>query len=111
MYSIKDVDLRTSGKSYKILKSKKIKVKKFVKKISKSIYKKYFYSKKNQKPYLYGKLAISKDFYLKDKKNFYITNNHSLKTTHILRSKVNCILTTSKTINDDNPKLIVELMV
>ena len=28
-----------------------------------------------------------------------------MQTTHILRSKVNCILTSSKTINADNPKL------
>ena len=54
---------------------------------------------------MYGKIAISKDYYLKDKKNFYITNKYSLQTTHILRSKVNCILTSSKTINSDNPKL------
>ncbi len=106
VYSINDIDLRTSGKSYKILKSKKIKVKKNVlKNISKLIYKRYFYSKKIKKPYVYGKLAISKDFYLKDSKNFYITNSHSIKATHIIRSKVNCILTSSNTINDDNPKL------
>ena len=49
-------------------------------------------------------LQFQKIFFLKDKKNFYITNRFSLKTTHILRSRVNCILTTSKTINDDNPK-------
>ena len=106
VYSINDPDLRTSGKSFKILKSKKVKVtKNLLKNSSKLIYKNYFYSKKSNKPYIYGKLAISKDFYSKDKKNFYITNNHSLMTTHILRSKVNCILTSSKTINEDNPKL------
>ncbi len=72
---------------------------------SKIIYKNYFFSKKNFKPYVFGKLAISKDYYLKDKSKFYITNNESLKTAHILRSRVNCILTSSNTINDDNPKL------
>ena len=106
VYSIDDVDFRTSGKSLKILRSKKISVKKnLFKNISKTIYKKYFYSKNKKIPYIYGKLAISKDFYIKDKNNFYITNKHSLATSHILRSKVNCILTTYKTINDDNPKL------
>ena len=106
VYSINDLDPRTSGKSLNILKSSKIKVKKnLLKKNSKLIYKSYFYSKKNHKPYLFGKLAVSKDYYLKDKKNFYITNRFSLKTAHILRSRVNCILTTSKTINQDNPKL------
>ncbi len=106
IYSINDIDKRTSGKSYRILKSKNIKVRRnFSKNEAKLIYKNYFYSKKNNKPYIYGKLAISKDFFLKDKNHFYITNNRSLKTAHILRSRVNCILTTSKTINDDNPKL------
>ena len=106
VYSIDDVDLRTSKKSYKILKSKNIEVKRnLLNSSSRLIYKNYFYSKKNNKPYIYGKLAISKDSYLKDKKNLYITNEKSLKTAHILRSRVNCILTTSKTVNDDNPKL------
>ena len=106
VYSINDRDPRSSGKSYSILMSKKIKVKKnLLNHISKLIYKNYFYSRLKNKPYIYGKLAISKDFYLKDKSNFYITNDYSLKKTHILRSRANCILTTSKTINDDNPKL------
>ncbi len=106
VYSINDIDHRTSGKAYNVLKSKNIKVKKnLLKNYSNKIYKSYFYSKKKQIPYVYGKLAISKDLYIKEKKNFYITNEHSRKTTHILRSKVNCILTTYKTINADNPKL------
>ena len=106
VYSSIDPDVRTFGKSYKILKSKNIKVKKNIsKETSKIIYKKYFYSKIKNLPYVYGKLAVSKDFYIKDKEQLYITNDQSLKTTHILRSKVNCILTTYKTINQDNPKL------
>ena len=106
VYSINDIDHRTSGKAFKILKSKNIKViKNLLKNYSNKIYKNYFYSKRKQLPYVYGKLAISKDFYIKDKKNFYITNEHSRKATHVLRSKVNCILTTYKTINADNPKL------
>ena len=73
IYSINDLDPRTSGKSYFILKSKKIYVKKNVlKSVGKTIYKNHFYSKKNAKPYVYGKLAVSKDFYTNDKKNFYI---------------------------------------
>ena len=106
VYSAEDVDERTSGKAYKILKSSKIEVKKnILNNISKDIYKNYFYSKINQIPVVYGKLAISKDFYTKNLNKKYITNELSLRTTHILRSKVNCILSTSKTINDDNPKL------
>jgi len=106
VYSINDIDNRTSGKAFKILKSKNIKVQKnLLKKYSNKIYKNYFYSKKKQIPYVYGKLAISKDSFTKDKKKNYITNEHSRKATHIIRSKVNCILATCKTINADNPKL------
>ncbi len=106
IYSLNDIDPRTSGKAYKFLKSKKIYVKKnILSENAKLIYKKYFYSKTKSLPYLIGKLAISKDFFIKDKKEFYITNKQSLKTTHILRSKVNCILTSSNTVNSDNPKL------
>ena len=84
VYSINDPDLRTSGKSFKILNSKKIKVKKnLLKNSSKLIYKNYFYTKMKNKPYIYGKIAISKDYYLKDKKKFYITNKKSLETAHI----------------------------
>ena len=45
-----------------------------------------------------------KNFLIKNS-NFYITNKKSLETAHILRSKVNCILTSSTTINEDNPKM------
>ncbi len=106
VYSSNDIDNRTSGKAYKFLNSKNIKVKRnLLKNYSNKLYKNYFYSKKNKIPYVYGKLAISKDNYTKDKKNFYITNEHSRKSAHVLRSKVNCIITTYKTINDDNPRL------
>ncbi len=106
VYSLNDIDERTADKSYKILKSKKIKVKKnLYKNLEKSIYKNYFLAKRKKKPYVYGKLAISKDFFSKSKKKFYITNEQSLRTVHMIRSKVNCILTTSKTINADNPRL------
>ena len=106
VYSINDIDNRTSGKAYKILKSKNIKVKKnLLKKNSNKIYKNYFYSRKKKMPYVYGKLAISKDSFTKNRKKIYITNENSRKVTHVLRSKVNCILTTYKTVNADNPKL------
>ena len=106
VYSINDIDNRTSGKAFKILSFNNIKVQKnLLKKFSSKIYKNYFYSKKKQIPYVYGKLAISKDSYIKDRKKNYITNEHSRMATHILRSKVNCILTTFKTVNDDNPRL------
>ena len=111
VYSVNDPDRRTAGKSYEILKSNNIKVRKNISTdVSKSLYKNYYYSKIYNIPYVYGKIAISKDLFLKDKKNFYITNEACLKTTHILRSKVNCIMTSYKTINDDNPKLNCRLI-
>ena len=56
-------------------------------------------------PFIDGKLAVSKDFFSINKKNRWITNIKSRKIGNFLRSKYDCLLTTSKTINDDNPIL------
>ena len=52
-----------------------------------------------------SKLAISKDYFSINKKNNWITNLKSRNLGNFLRSKYNCLLTTSKTINNDNPSL------
>ena len=62
-------------------------------------------NKYNNIPHLDGKIAISKDYFTKDKKNKWITNEHSRKRVHLLRSRYDCILSTSKTINLDNSLL------
>ncbi len=104
-YAIDDVDKRVSGKSYKILKKKKISVfKNILKKEAFNLYKSYFYNKKSKFPYVTGKLAVSKDFFISNNKK-YITNKYSRKFSHLLRYKNQAILISSKTLNNDNPNL------
>ena len=105
VYSINDYDLRSSKKSKVKLNSKGINVKTgLLENKVKKIYKKYIYSKKKNLPYTVGKLACSVDYFILNNKN-YITNKFSRNVTHLLRSKNQAILTSYKTINNDNPKM------
>ena len=105
IYSINDVDKRTSNKAYSLLKSKKIKVSRGVlKSASKIIYKNYFLHKKNKKPFIAAKIACSSDYYISSS-NKFITNQHSRDVSHILRYNFDSILISSKTANADNSKL------
>lgn len=104
-FGVEDPDERTFGKSISILQKKKVKVKKnvLVKKIKK-FYESYFFLKKTEYPYVTGKIACSKNGYIKTK-NKYISNNYSNSFSHLLRYKNHAILVSSKTVNDDNPIL------
>ncbi len=104
-YSIEDPDLKSFGKSKKILKSKYITTKSgLLRNKVKKLYKNYDYIKKNKLPYVVGKLACSSNLFIL-KNNKFITNEHSRKVGHLLRYKYQGILTSYKTINRDNPKL------
>ncbi len=105
IYSIDDVDKRTTNKAYSLLKSKKIIVlKDLLKNESKKIYKNYFFHKNAKKPYVAAKIACSNDYYISSK-NKLITNQHSRKVSHLLRYHFDSILVSSKTANSDNSKL------
>ena len=105
IYSINDIDKRTSNKAYALLRSKKINVSRGVlKSESKKIYKNYFQHKKNKKPFIAAKIACSSDFFISSK-NKFITNHHSRDVSHILRYNFDSILSSSKTANADNSKL------
>ena len=52
-----------------------------------------------------GKIAFSKDNFTINRKSKWITNLRSRKVAHLIRSKYDCIISTSKTINDDNSLL------
>ena len=57
-----DIDKRVRNKSFKILKSKKIIVKKgLLKSRIESFYFPYFFNRKNKLPFVTGKIAISKN--------------------------------------------------
>ena len=71
IFSVEDVDKKVKGKSFKILKSKNIIVKKglFYSEII-NFYKPYFFNRKNKMPYVTGKIAVSNNnlIYSKEKK-------------------------------------------
>ena len=106
IYSIIDIDQRVKGKTYKILKSKKIKVRTgLLKEKIKQFYTPYFFNRQKKLPYVSGKIAISKNNLIFSKKNRKITNIKSDKFTHFLRYKNDSILISYRTLNKDNPKL------
>ena len=104
-FGVNDVDIRTSRKTTKILNNFNIKVKKNlqIKKIL-NLYKSYFFLKKQEYPFITGKIACTKDYYIKTNRK-YISNPHSLNFSHLLRYKNQGILVSSKTVNSDNPQL------
>jgi diaminohydroxyphosphoribosylaminopyrimidine deaminase / 5-amino-6-(5-phosphoribosylamino)uracil reductase len=106
IYSIEDIDKKVKGKSFKILKSKKINVKKgLLKKEIINFYNPYFFNRKNKRPYVTGKIAISKNNLIYSKGTKKISDIHSDKLTHFLRYKNDSLLISYKTLNKDNPKL------
>ena len=106
IYSVEDVDEKVKGKSFKILKSKNVIVKKnllFNEVID--FYKPYFFNRKNKMPYVTGKIAVSKNNLIYSKETKRITDIHSDKITHFLRYKNDSLMISYKTLNQDNPKL------
>ena len=103
-YNNKDPDLITRGKAKKIFKTKKINFR-LVKGVRNYFYKSYFLNKRKNLPLLDAKLAISKDYNSINIKSKRITNNRSKIVTFLLRSKYDSIISTAKTINEDNALL------
>ena len=102
-YNFNDPDLRTYKKADKILKNIK-KIKKIDTKY-KNFYKSYFLNKVKNFPLIDAKIAVSKDFFSISKKNKWITNFRSRQVAHLIRSKYDCIVSTSYSINKDNSLL------
>tara|TARA_B100001121_G_scaffold308002_1_gene330898 strand:+ start:8 stop:1072 length:1065 start_codon:yes stop_codon:yes gene_type:complete len=102
-YVFEDPDIRTNKKAKKILKNlKKIKIKS---KKYKNFYKSYFLNKRKQFPLIDAKIAITRDYFTINKKNKWITNDRSRKVSHLIRSKYDCVVSTSNSINQDNSLL------
>ena len=104
-YGCEDPDIRTFQKAKNILKKKGVNAKLVKNNNFKSFYKSYLFNKKYNQPFISAKIAISKDYYTINKKSKWITNTRSKKITHLLRSRNDCIFSTSKTINKDNSLL------
>jgi len=106
IYSVVDVDKKVKGKSFKILRSKNIIVKKgLLNEEINNFYKPYFFNRKNKLPYVTGKIAVSKNNLIYSKGAKRITDTHSDKLTHFLRYKNDSLMISYKTLNEDNPKL------
>ena len=104
-YAFEDPDIRTFRKAKKILNQKGIKSKLISPKNFNKFYKSYFINKKLTLPLIDAKIALSKDYSTINKKNKWITNDSSRNVGHLLRSRYDCILSTSKSINNDNSLL------
>ncbi|MDC3042430.1 bifunctional diaminohydroxyphosphoribosylaminopyrimidine deaminase/5-amino-6-(5-phosphoribosylamino)uracil reductase RibD [Candidatus Pelagibacter sp.] len=106
IYSVTDIDKRVSNKSFKILNSKKIIVKKgLLKNKIENFYYPYFFNRKKKLPYVTGKIAISKNNIIYSKYQRKITNIYSDQFTHLLRYQNDGLMITYKTLNKDNPRL------
>ena len=110
--SAPDPDLRTNKKSIKKLRKNKILVNVGLdKKKTYKLNKFFFKSIKKKQPFTKVKLAISKDEKIawSNYKSKWISNQFSREYAHKLRYFSQAILTTSKTIIKDNPRLTVRL--
>ncbi len=103
-YCFEDPDIRTYKKAKIVLNNRIKKIKKIDDR-NKDFYKSYFLNKKYKLPFIDAKIAISKDFSTISKKNKWITNSRSRKVSHLIRSKYDCIISTSASINKDNSLL------
>ncbi len=105
-YSTFDFDFRSKKKSKKILKKNKIFVRdSLLKKNGLDFYKSYYLQHSPYLPLIDAKIAISKDYFTKNIKKKWITNFYSQKRSHLLRSMYDCVISTSKSINEDNSLL------
>ena len=110
IYSMEDIDKRVKGKSFKILSSKKIKVKRgLLKEDAKNLYDSYIKNRTSKLPYVTAKIAVSKNKLIYSKGTKRITDKNSDKITHYLRYKNDSIMISSKTLNIDNPRLTCRL--
>ena len=102
-YCYNDPDKRTYKKAKKLLRN--VKKLNHLKIFKKDFYRSYILNKKFQFPLIDAKLAMSKDFFTINRKSKWITNERSRKVGHLLRSKYDCIISTSDSINRDNSLL------
>ena len=106
-FSVKDVDKRSFNKSTKLFNISGLITKNgLLKKEINNFYKSYYNFKKNKLPFVTCKLAISKDFFISSiYKKKWITNFFSRGRVHLMRSRHDCLITSSETVIKDNPYL------
>ena len=106
IFSLEDIDPRVKNKAKKILSKNGIIVKKnILQDEAKLFYNSYIVNRKQNIPYVIGKIAITQNDVIHSDQTKKITSIESDKLTHYLRYKNDSILISSKTINVDNPRL------
>jgi diaminohydroxyphosphoribosylaminopyrimidine deaminase/5-amino-6-(5-phosphoribosylamino)uracil reductase len=101
-----DPDKRSFKKAKKKLSEYNIKTFENVhKRTGDSFYRDYNIKKRTNNIFISSKLATSKDLFISDKYNKWITNIYSRARVHLLRANHDSILTTIKTILKDDPML------
>ena len=104
-FSLKDLDPRSNNKSTKQFKKNRIKAHcGILSSEMNNFYRSYYKSKESNLPFVTAKMAVSKDFYTKNKKGKLITNEFSRGRVHLMRSNHDCILTSVNTVIKDNPR-------
>ncbi len=102
-FASKDFDPRTKNKLKKTLKKNKIYIKNIsLKQYTKNFYGSYSLQHSLNLPLIDAKIAITNDYFTKHKKQKWISGYNSRKVAHLLRSMYDCLISTSKTINNDN---------
>jgi len=104
-YAFEDPDLRTYKKAKKILKKNGVAAKLIKSKKYNNFYRSYLINKKLNTPFISAKIAVSNDYLSINKTNKWITNSFSRKVAHLIRSRHDAIISTSKSINCDNSLL------
>ena len=104
-YAFEDPDLRTYKKAKKILKKNGVAAKLIKSKKYNNFYRSYLINKKLNTPFISAKIAVSNDYLSINKTNKWITNSFSRKVAHLIRSRHDAIISTSKSINYDNSLL------
>ncbi len=106
LYSINDIDNKVKGKSFKILRKKKIRVKKgLLKNEAMELYESYKINRKLKLPFVTAKIAVSKNNIIYSQSIKRITDKTSDKLSHYLRLKNEAIMISCNTLNIDNPRL------
>ena len=102
-YSINDFDQRSKNKAQKIFSKRNILTSKFIlKNKGLKFYESYHRLKANKYPVIDAKIAISNDYYTKNIKKKWITNEDSRKLTHLIRSKYNFLISSFSIPNEIN---------
>ena len=105
-YSAFDPDKRSRKKSKIVLREKKIFTQELLsKRDGLDFYQSYYLQHAQGLPLIDAKIAISKDYFTKNTKKKWITNIYSRRRSHLIRSMYDCVISTSKSINDDNSLL------